>query len=51
MEIKYQCSNCQYKFSPRNPHKVPTVCPYCNVQDTLDRIKSAQDLVDEAVGL
>lgn len=43
----YSCSNCGYKFIPKNPAKVPETCPYCNKPETLERVKSAQDYLNE----
>ena len=44
----YSCGNCGYKFTPKNPAKVPENCPYCNKPETLERVKSAQDYLNEA---
>lgn len=43
----YQCSNCNYRFTPKTPEKVPENCPYCNKPETLERVKGAQDYLDE----
>ena len=47
MDTTYYCTNCGYKFNPRNPAKVPSICPYCNKPDTVEKVKDAQDLLDE----
>ena len=46
-EISYQCSNCNYKLTPKSPEKVPENCPYCNKPETLERVRSAQDYLEE----
>lgn len=43
----YSCNNCGYKFTPKNPTKVPENCPYCNKPETLERVKSAQDYLND----
>ena len=50
MAKSYQCSHCNYKFSPKNPDKVPQNCPYCNKPETIEPVKSAQDYIDEISG-
>ena len=50
MAKSYQCSHCNYKFSPKNPDNVPQNCPYCNKPETIDPVKSAQDYIDEISG-
>ncbi|MBS3132582.1 hypothetical protein J4470_00435 [Candidatus Woesearchaeota archaeon] len=48
METKgYQCSNCNYRFTPKSAEKIPETCPYCNKPETLERVKGAQDYLDE----
>ena len=43
----YLCGNCGYKFTPKNPTKVPENCPYCNKPEMLERVKSAQDYLND----
>ena len=43
----YRCTNCGYKFVPKNQAVVPKACPYCNKPEMLERVKSAQDYLDE----
>jgi len=43
----YQCSNCKYRFTPKTPEKLPESCPYCNKPETLEKVRSAQDYLDE----
>ncbi|MBI2664097.1 hypothetical protein HYX10_02005 [Candidatus Woesearchaeota archaeon] len=47
MEQSYQCGNCMYKFTPKSAEKMPKSCPYCNKPDTLEKVKSAQDYLEE----
>jgi len=49
MEITFYCTNCNYRFIPKNPEKLPENCPYCNKPETLEPVKSAQDYVDETL--
>jgi predicted Zn-ribbon and HTH transcriptional regulator len=49
-EQKFHCSNCGYKFLPKNPESIPENCPYCNKPETLERAKSAQDMLDDLGG-
>ena len=43
----FYCTNCGYKFTPKNPESLPENCPYCNKPETLEKVKSAQDYLDE----
>ena len=45
--LKLSCTNCGYKFMPKDPGKIPENCPYCNKPETLEKAKTAQDLIDE----
>jgi len=47
VDVSYQCSNCNYRFTPKTPENIPANCPYCNKPDTLDKVKSAQDYLEE----
>ena len=49
MEESYHCVNCGDKFNPKSPGKVPRNCPYCNQPETVERVKSAQDYLDEVM--
>ena len=44
---KLSCTNCRYKFAPKDPGNVPENCPYCNKPETLEKAKTAQDYLDE----
>ena len=50
-DVSYQCGNCGYRITPKQPGKVPDKCPYCNKPETLEPVKSAQDYLDEASGM
>lgn len=40
----YHCTKCAYKFERK---VMPTRCPYCGVEGTIEHVKSAQSLLDE----
>ena len=43
---QYQCTNCKYKFDPRDPGKaMPRRCPYCSKEGTLVKTKKADDFI------
>ena len=41
---KYQCTKCKYQFEK---DKVPSRCPYCSREGTVQEIMDAQDILDE----
>jgi predicted Zn-ribbon and HTH transcriptional regulator len=41
------CTNCSYTFTPKSHGKMPDKCPYCNQPETIEPVKTAQDLLDE----
>lgn len=44
--VRHVCTNCNYRFEAKNPDE----CPYCGL-DTIEKEKSASELVDEAENL
>ncbi|MBI2141554.1 hypothetical protein HYU16_03970 [Candidatus Woesearchaeota archaeon] len=40
------CTSCNYQFVPKTD-KMPTRCPYCDKDGTLEKATQAQDLIDE----
>ena len=47
MNEEYQCTNCRYKFTPKKGNAGK--CPYCS-KETLEKVKSAQDYINETIG-
>ncbi len=48
---KYRCRNCNYLLDLRPGKRLPTKCPYCSKDGTLDPVKSAQELIDEVASI
>ncbi len=46
-QYQLHCTNCDYKFTPKKADKMPENCPYCNTPESLEKEKTAQDLLDE----
>ncbi len=42
-----ECQKCGFKITK---DRIPSRCPYCAKEGTLGLSKSAQDILDEAVG-
>ncbi len=47
--VKFNCTNCGYSFTPKGENKSmpPKICPYCNKRETVERQKTAGELLDE----
>lgn len=43
MKTTYVCTKCKYKFQREDK---PKKCPYCAAEGTIDRQKTAQELLD-----
>ncbi len=41
---KYNCRKCSYKFEKKD---MPNKCPYCSTDNTVEEVKSAQNILDE----
>jgi rubrerythrin len=44
---KYKCKNCSYTFLLKEGKRLPNKCPYCSKEGALEKLKSAQQLIDE----
>ena len=44
---RFVCANCGYKMDLEPGKKLPGRCPYCSKEGALDRVKSAQQLIDD----
>ncbi|MBI2134125.1 hypothetical protein HYU11_05600 [Candidatus Woesearchaeota archaeon] len=44
--MKVHCTNCNYQYSPRSG-KMPSKCPYCDKQGSIEKIKEMQQWIDE----
>ncbi len=44
--FKVKCSSCGFEFEVKSG-KIPKKCPYCDKEGTLERKKSAQELLEE----
>ena len=45
---RFQCSNCGYKLDLVEGKKLPSRCPYCSKENALSKVKSAQQIIDDA---
>jgi rubrerythrin len=45
-DMKYECSKCSYVMDKAD---APKRCPYCGEEGTMQKAKSAQDILDEAL--
>ena len=41
--VKYVCKNCNYRFESEQAHN----CPYCDREDTIEKEKSASEILEE----
>jgi len=50
--VSYRCKNCDYRFSPKDKTKtdIPKICPYCNRKETLEKEKTANEILNEVTG-
>jgi predicted ATP-dependent serine protease len=48
MKTTYVCTKCQYRFSR---DKEVSKCPYCGSDGTIERQKSAQEILDSLTDL
>ncbi len=46
--LDLECRSCGYKF--KNV-KMPPRCPYCSKEDAVGLRKTAQDILDETIGV
>ncbi|MBI2647612.1 hypothetical protein HYW99_03985 [Candidatus Woesearchaeota archaeon] len=44
--LHLECKQCSYRFKKQ---KIPFKCPYCAVEGSVSFVKTAQDLLDEAL--
>jgi len=44
--MKLHCINCNYQYTPKTG-KVPSKCPYCSKDGTLEKVKDIQGWIDE----
>jgi len=49
--MRYRCNNCNYTFELKEGKRLPKKCPYCSKENSLERVKTAQELIDEVVHL
>ncbi len=49
--MRYKCSNCNYILEVPEGKKLPVRCPYCAKENTLQRVKTAQEFIDEVSSL
>jgi phage FluMu protein Com len=45
--MRYRCRNCNYLYELKEGKRVPKKCPYCSKDESLEKVKSAQELLDE----
>ncbi|MBW3023201.1 hypothetical protein KY308_03790 [Candidatus Woesearchaeota archaeon] len=46
-DIMFQCKKCKYRFHNKNPDKkdAPKRCPWCDTENTVITLKSADEIV------
>ena len=47
--VKLVCVKCKYEFSPKQNGRIPKRCPYCDKPETLEKVKSAQNYLEDSI--
>ncbi len=47
----YYCKKCNYRFTLKPGKQLPNRCSYCDSRETFEKVKSAQDIINETLSM